>query len=107
MSQTTNEIEYYKAPNGTVPFDKWINNLSDVKGRAIVRIRLGRIFRGLFGDCKSIGTGLYELKVQYGPGYRIYFGRLKNRIVILTAGNKSSQKKDIKIAQAYWADYGG
>lgn len=107
MTRETNEIEYYKDPNGIVPFDEWINNLDDIKGRAIVRIRLGRIFRGVFGDCKSIGSGLHELKIQYGPGYRIYFGRLKNKIVILTAGHKGSQKKDIEKARSYWVDYGG
>jgi putative addiction module killer protein len=68
MADTPDGIEYCRDAGGTVPFDEWINGLKDVQGRAVVRIRLGRVFRGLMGECKSFGEGLFELKIRHGPG---------------------------------------
>jgi len=61
---------------------------------------------GNFGQCEPIGAGIFELKINYGPGYRIYFGRTDYRVVLLLCGgNKSTQQKDIRIAQGYWQTY--
>lgn len=62
--------------------------------------------RGQFGDCKAIGRGLYELRLFFGPGYRVYFGEHQGRIIlILNGGDKSTQRKDIKRAKEYWESY--
>ena len=85
---------------------KWLNSLNDRSARARIRVRLNRVRLGNFGDCRPVGKGVNELRVDYGPGYRVYYGRSKTAIVILLCGgSKRSQSKDIPLAQAYWADY--
>jgi len=100
------EIRLYVTRNGKVPYSRWLNSLKDVRARAVVRVRLNRIRLGNFGDCKSVGEGIMELRIDHGPGYRVYFGRVGRQIVLLLCGgDKSSQSKDIEQAQTYWADY--
>ena len=98
------DIQLYSLPSGKEPFTDWEERLSrDVQ--SIMQTRLARIRGGNFGDSKSIGQGIYELRIQYGPGYRIYYGkRGKTVVILLCGGDKSSQKKDIKKALAYWED---
>lgn len=82
----------------------WIdtNSLKDLSARARIRVRLNRVRLGNFGDCKPVGKGVNELRVDYGPGYRIYYGKSKTSIVILLCGgSKKSQAKDIQLAQKY------
>jgi putative addiction module killer protein len=68
--------------------------------------RLHRIEAGNFGDCKPLGEGVSELRIQTGPGYRIYFGRHESLLVILlSGGDKSSQQSDIAKAKAMWAEW--
>ena len=68
--------------------------------------RLDRVEEGNFGDCKAVGKGVLELRIDFGPGYRVYFGRLGNVMVILLGGGtKSSQSADIKQAQKYWREF--
>jgi putative addiction module killer protein len=67
---------------------------------------LNRVRLGNFGDFKPVGKGVNELRVDYGPGYRVYYGKSEMTIVILLCGgSKKSQSKDIQMAQAYWADF--
>ncbi|MCF8083693.1 MAG: type II toxin-antitoxin system RelE/ParE family toxin [Deltaproteobacteria bacterium] len=88
------------------PLHKWLNSLKDRAARARIRVRLNRVRLGNFGDCKPVGKGVYELRVDYGPGYRVYYGKFKTTVVILLlGGSKKSQSKDIELAQAYWADF--
>ena len=96
----------YITENGENPFHKWLNSLKDRAARARIRVRLNRIRLGNFGDCKLVGKGVNELRVDYGPGYRVYYGKFKTTIVILLCGgSKTSQSKDIQLAQTYWADF--
>ena len=72
----------------------------------MVRARLNRIRLGNFGDCKSIGGGVEELRIDFGPGYRIYYGREESLVVILLCGgDKKTQARDILRARQYWKEY--
>ena len=84
----------------------WLNRLRDLKAQQRIDARLARVALGNFGDCKTVGNGVLELRIDYGPGYRVYFGRDGSEVVILlSGGDKSTQPKDIATAKDYWADY--
>lgn len=96
----------YVTPEGQIPFREWLRALRDSQARARIRVRLNRIRLGNFGDCASVGAGVSEVRVPYGPGYRVYFGREGTAVVLLLCGgDKRSQPRDIKLAQRYWHDY--
>jgi len=81
-------------------FSQWILKLKDMKGRIAAARRVERMEHGNFGDVKSVGTSISELRIQTGPGYRIYFTKRKERIIILlVGGDKSTQSKDIEKAK--------
>ena len=103
----TPEIEVLLFRRGkSVPFSDWIASLKDARTVGIIRARVNRIRLGNFGDCKPVGEGVQELKIDFGPGYRVYFGRKGSLIVVLLCGgDKSTQAKDILIAQKYWKEY--
>lgn len=106
MNNTQIELLEYLTESGQNPFQKWLEGLIDRQARAKIRVRLNRIRLGNFGDCKSVGGGVSELRIPYGPGYRVYFGRKSNQVVILLyGGHKKTQSKDIALAQEYWDDY--
>ena len=80
-------------------FSKWIDNLRDVQAKARVLVRIERLASGNAGDVKPVGEGISELRIDYGPGYRVYFIKRGNELIILLAGgDKSSQTADIKVA---------
>jgi len=82
------------------PFLEWLENLKDRRARAIIHNRLDRLTYGLAGKCEPVGNGIFELKIFYGPGYRIYFcEEREDTVVLLWGGDKSTQKRDIKKAQ--------
>jgi len=100
------QVDIYLDKNGKAPFSSWINGLADVKGRAKIRARIARLRLGNMGDCEPVGDGVSELRIHYGPGYRVYFGQDGNKIVVLIlGGSKRTQKKDIKAAKILWKDY--
>jgi putative addiction module killer protein len=100
------EIEEYLDENGKSPFREWILSLKDIKTRARIRMRVNRLWLGNFGDCRFLGNGVYELKIDLGPGYRIYLGRESDVILILLCGgDKKNQRKDIVKAKKLWQDY--
>lgn len=106
MEALLNEIEIYLTPQGRAPFSDWLNSLRDAKARAKIRVRLGRLTLGNFGDCKFVGDGVFELRIDFGPGYRVYYGLSGEHVVLLLCGgDKGSQQKDIKKAKNYWQDY--
>jgi len=83
----------------TEQFDNWFDGLRDERGRAAIRVRVRRAEDGNFGDCEPVGEGVSEMRIHYGPGYRVYFKRTGIEIVILLAGgDKSTQAKDVKKA---------
>ena len=96
------EVREYLNPDGKAPFSIWLKNLRDQKTRARILTKLNRVRLGNFGDCKSLGDGVFELRMPFGPGYRMYFGREKNQVILLLLdGDKSTQEKDIERAKAY------
>jgi putative addiction module killer protein len=106
MAAQPRELRNYLTADGRSPFEEWFNALRDRQARKRIRLRLDRLNLGNLGDCKSIGEGVFELRIDYGPGYRIYFGQDGlTLILLLCGGDKSSQKQDIRQAQIYWRDY--
>jgi putative addiction module killer protein len=86
----------------TERFDKWLAAVRDGRARAIISARLFRLTRGLVGDVKPIGEGVSELRVNYGPGYRVYIvQRGAALVIVLGGGDKASQDRDIRDAKAY------
>jgi putative addiction module killer protein len=83
----------------TSKFTKWIQELKDLKGKARIQARIDKLEFGHFGDCESIGSGVFELRIHFGPGYRVYLMKKGLKLVILLAGgDKGSQANDIKQA---------
>ncbi len=96
----------YITKDGRCPFGEWLNALRDVTARAQIRKRLNRMRIGNLGNNRYLGDGIWELKIDFGPGYRIYYGEEGNNIVVLLiGGDKSSQNRDIQKAKQYWEDY--
>ena len=82
-------------------FDDWLSSLKDKKAKAKIALRLGRAEQGKFGDCEPVGEGVLEMRIHYGPGYRVYFlQRGAEWVILLGGGDKSSQQQDIRDAQA-------
>jgi putative addiction module killer protein len=80
-------------------FAKWLDNLRDIKAKARVLVRIERLASGNAGDVKPVGEGISEMRIDYGPGYRVYFMQRGSELIILLAGgDKSSQSRDIKAA---------
>ncbi len=96
----------YIDSKGKCPFEDWLSSMKDIKARAIVRSRLARVRLRNFGNCEPVGRGVLELKIYFGPGYRVYFA-IENQeiVVLLCGGDKGSQSGDIQKAKAYWEDW--
>lgn len=99
------ELRYYQGADGKQPLVEWLNGLRDERARSKIRIRLDRLALGSFGDCEAVGGGVIELRIDWGPGYRVYCARLGQVVVLLlTGGDKSRQQKDIKRAKDCFED---
>jgi putative addiction module killer protein len=106
MPETTYCLEYYADEKGKEPFRDWLYGLRDRAAFARITVRLDRVELGNFGFCKSVGNGVFELKIDYGPGYRVYYAISgKTVVLLLLGGDKSTQAKDIGTAKAYWASH--
>jgi putative addiction module killer protein len=106
MQVSEKQVETYVRPDGSCPFEDWMISLRDQQARAKIRTRIGRVRLGNLGNYESVGAGVLELKINYGPGYRVYFGQVGTKLVILLCGgDKSSQPEDIRRAIEYWEDY--
>lgn len=100
------EIGVFRCRDGHVPFEEWLNDLRDKRAVARVLARLARVRLGNLGDCRPLGEGVSELRVDYGPGYRVYFGQQgQTLVVLLCGGDKRSQERDVRLAKAYWQEF--
>jgi putative addiction module killer protein len=100
------KVRRYHTPDGRIPLAEWLDSLRDSQARARILARLDRLHDGLFGNWKSVGAGVCELRIDHGPGYRIYYGQEGTTLVLLLCGgDKRTQTSDIEKAHGYWKDY--
>ena len=100
------ELRYYQTSSYERPFIEWLGRLNDQQARTRIEARLARVAVGNFGDVEPVGEGVMELGIDWGPGYRVYFARLGQVVVLLLCGgDKRTQHKDIKRAKDYFRDY--
>ena len=101
------EIRRYRTAAGGEPFTQWLSDLADRQAQARILVRLERLEVGNFGDSRFLRDGVSELRIDWGPGYRVYFGRDgRTVIVLLCGGDKRKQDTDIEKAVALWQEYG-
>ena|SRR5947209_4807530 len=99
-------VLYYQTIDEYVPFNEWLEGLRDRKGRNLIEQRVARIELGNFGDCRSIAEGVWEMRIHFGPGYRVYYMRDGAQVVVLLCGgDKGHQRRDIDAALGYAKDY--
>ena len=100
------EVRIFAQESGREPYTEWFKRLKDKRAQARIDVRIARVRTGNFGDSKSVGEDVYELRLDYGPGYRVYFGKIEAMIVLLLCGgDKSSQSDDIRKAKEYWQEF--
>jgi putative addiction module killer protein len=103
---TPKEVLAYQTREGRIPFNEWLDDLGDRRVVARIFARLARVRQGNLGDCRGVGGGVSELRVDHGPGYRVYFAQKGQTLVILLCGgDKRTQERDIQRAKQYWQDY--
>ena len=101
-----NQLYYYQTAAGEKPFVQWLAGLTDRQARVRIEARLARVAAGNLGDVEPVGEGVLELRIDWGPGYRVYFSRVGQVIVLLLCGgDKRTQQRDIKYAKTYFEDY--
>lgn len=99
-------VRYYQRANGERPVQAWLMGLADLRARVAAVRRIDRLAEANFGDHKSVGDGVSELRIDVGPGYRVYYAQEgKTVVLLLCAGSKRSQRADIGRAKEYWTDY--
>lgn len=99
-------IAEYRSAEGRIPYRLWLERLWDERAVRRIEIRVDRLRRGLLGDTRSVGGGVFESRVHYGPGYHIYWGQDGPRLILLLCGgDKSSQRDDIGEAHGHWKNY--
>jgi putative addiction module killer protein len=100
------EIRVYSDAGGRKPFTRWLERLRDRQAVARIAVRIDRLAIGNSGDYRELGGSICELRVDWGPGYRVYFARTgKVVLLLLCGGDKTTQQRDIERAKAYLEDY--
>ena len=105
MEAKHREIRVYQTPDNQEPFWKWLDRLADQEAFNRILKRIDRVETGNFGEWDSVGDGVFELVLDFGPGYRVYFGQDGDLVVLLLGGSKKTQDRDIANAKEYWRDY--
>src|SRR5262249_41506713 len=100
------EVFRYATDSGRVVISDWLANLPDARAKAKVVVRLARLAVGNFGDCKPLKSGVWELRIDWGPGYRVYYAMVgRSCVLLLCGGDKRKQSSDIERAIEYLNDY--
>jgi len=100
------KIEDYLTEDGRIPFKEWLSALTDRQAKARVLTRVQRMAAGNLGDCKPLQDGVWELRIDHGPGYRVYYAQAgKKLLLLLIGGDKTKQQSDITKAIGYWKDW--
>ena len=100
------EVQSYLDPEGKDPYTQWLARLPDRQAKARIVVRVGRMAAGNSGDHKPVADGVWELRIDWGPGYRVYYAQAGKRLILLVAGgDKRTQQADIAQALANWRDW--
>ena len=100
------EVLDYLRPDGKDPYMEWLAGLADKRARASILVRVQRMAAGNFGDCKPLQDGVWELRIDLGPGYRVYYAQAGKRLILLLAGgDKRKQQATIDTAKMHWNDW--
>jgi putative addiction module killer protein len=100
------ELRRYLTASGRDVFGEWLSELRDVRAKAKIAVRIDRLSVGNFGDCRALRGGLFELRIDWGPGYRVYYALVgRECVLLLCGGDKHKQPSDIKRALEYLKDY--
>jgi putative addiction module killer protein len=100
------EVRHYVTLSGKDVFDDWLTRLEDARAQARIAVRINRLAAGNFGDCKHLRKGVFELRIDWGPGYRVYYAALGRAcILLLCGGDKRKQPSDIERAIRFLKDY--
>ncbi|HRJ42045.1 MAG: type II toxin-antitoxin system RelE/ParE family toxin [Caldilineaceae bacterium] len=106
METQERTILTFTLSNGKAPFEEWLLSLRDKPTQARILRRIDRLRLGNFGDARTVSEGVFELRIHFGAGYRVYFGLHGTQVVLLLCGgDKSSQSRDIATAQGYWKEF--
>jgi putative addiction module killer protein len=101
-----NNIAHFLTPEDRDIYQEWLDGLTDRHAKVRVMTRVERLRQGNFGECRPLESGVWELKIDWGPGYRVYYAQAGQRLVLLLiGGDKRKQSADIKTAIAYWRDW--
>ena len=100
------EIRHDLTASGDDLYQQWLDKLKDLKGRVVIQRRIDRLKAGNFGDRKFCQEGVWELRIDFGPGYRVYYAQAGDTVILLLCGgSKRTQTADVKEAVRYWRDY--
>jgi len=100
------EVRHYLSRSGKDLFDEWLSELADLRTQAKIAVRINRLAAGNLGNSKPLGGGLWELRVDWGPGYRVYYSMIgRECVLLLCAGDKRTQAADIDRARDYLKEY--
>jgi putative addiction module killer protein len=106
MELQPHKLKIYTTDDDEAPFLFWLNSLKDRRARARIKKRLDRVAFGNFGDHRSVGEGVFEFRIDHGPGYRLYFAQIEMFVILLLyGGDKSTQARDILKAKQFWAKF--
>jgi len=101
-----NKLVTYQTEDGDIPYEEYLSALRDRRAKLLIARRIQRAEAGNLGDHHSLGGGLHEMRIDYGPGYRVYFGYHGHMLIILLlAGDKTTQSTDIEKARTFLADF--